>query len=235
MTTTNDLAAGGTSDSVDLGRLYAAARARIGTLVSGADGATRVPATPEWDVPDVVAHLRFVVADALTGNMEGAPGEAWTASHIARGAGVAVDELVTGWNADAPGIEGFLSSPAGANVSAAVVDVLTHECDLRGALGAPALDDEAALSFLFGVAAGALAGRSEAADLPAVCVTTPEGDVEGPTDAAVRLHVGRLELARAALGRRTPAQIAALGWTGDGAPYAAVLPIFGPRAEPLVE
>ena len=231
----NDPATDQPADAVDLGRLYAAARERITALVADADPTTPVPATPGWDVHDVVAHVRGVVEDGLGGNMAGAPGEAWTAAQIERGRGVPVAELVAAWAEQAPTFEGFLSSPAGAGVSAAVLDVLTHEYDLRAALGAPGgLDDEAG-RFAFGVLAGSVVGRAAGAGLAPVRIASEEGDVAGPTDAAVSVTVARVELIRAVLGRRCTEQVRAWTWTGDPEPYLPHVAIFGPRQDPLVD
>ena len=74
---------------VDLGVLYGAARRRISALVAapGLDDGAVVPATPEWTVHDVIAHLSGIAVDGTTGNMEGAPGDAWTAAQVARNVG----------------------------------------------------------------------------------------------------------------------------------------------------
>lgn len=79
---------------IDLGVVYAAARARICLLVSDAVADLPVPATPEWNIHDVVAHLAGIVEDGLGGNMEGAPGEAWTAAQVARRRHATVAQLV---------------------------------------------------------------------------------------------------------------------------------------------
>ena len=123
--------------SVDLGALYSAARQRITALVTadGVDLEAIVPSTPAWRVHDVVAHLAGVAADAIGGNMEGAPGEAWTAAQVARGRDRSLADLIADWEEFGPMLEGFLSSPAGVPASAAVIDVHTHEADVRHALG----------------------------------------------------------------------------------------------------
>ena len=74
--------------SVDLGVLYRAARERISALVSepGIDPLLVVPATPAWNVHDVVAHVSGIAVDGTTGNMAGAPGDEWTAAQVARNA-----------------------------------------------------------------------------------------------------------------------------------------------------
>jgi len=68
--------------TIDLGETYKAARERISRLVTGdnIDPTLPVAATPEWTVHCVVAHVAGIAVDASTGNMEGAPGEAWTAA-----------------------------------------------------------------------------------------------------------------------------------------------------------
>ena len=39
---------------------------------------TPVPASPEWTVHEVLAHMAGVPSDMLAGRMDGAPGPAWT-------------------------------------------------------------------------------------------------------------------------------------------------------------
>ncbi len=225
----------GSTDAVDLGRLYADARSRIAALVAHADPTLPVPATPAWTVHDVVAHVRGVVQDGMAGNMAGAPGEAWTAAQVERAREVPVADLIAAWGEQAPGFEAFLSSPAGANATAAVIDVLTHECDLRGALGADGRPDDTALRFAFDALAGSVLRRAGEAGLPPLRIITHEGDVTGPDDAAIELRVSRYELVRAVLGRRCPAQVLAYDWSGDPAPYLAHVATFGPREDPLVD
>jgi len=68
----------------DLGAAYRDTRLRITEVVTapGVDAAMRVPATPEWTVKDVVAHLAGVCADILAGNLEGLTTEPWTAAQV---------------------------------------------------------------------------------------------------------------------------------------------------------
>jgi uncharacterized protein (TIGR03083 family) len=204
--------------SVDLGILYAAARSRITELVATADDATAVPATPGWSVHDVVAHLRGIVADGLSGNMDGAPGEAWTAAQVARGAFVPTADLLAEWADQAPVFEAFLSSPAGARVSAAVVDVHTHEADLRHALGLPAAVPSAFLDWVAPTLLDGFAAAVEAAALPPITVAAPP-----------------FEVFRGRLGRRTELEVSALDWSADPAPYLDEWFIFGRRTVTLGE
>ena len=226
--------------SVDLGQFYREARERITTIVSSLDPAEHwntVPGTPDWSIHDVVAHLRGIVADAATGNMEGAPGDAWTAAQVERGADVEVRDLLDLWAAQAPVMEGFLTSagPDGM-ASSAVFDIHLHELDLLGAIGELlTLPDEAG-EWMVTALAGGLVEAVRSAGLPALRVVTKEGDDIGDTDALAVLRTSRVEFLRARFGRRNAAQMSAYDWGGaDPGPYVALMAIFGPRTEPLVE
>jgi len=198
--------------TIDLGAAYGAARARICSLVADpdVDPALIVPATPEWTVHDVVAHLSGIAVDGTTGNMEGAPGDAWTAAQVARNAHRSIAEMVEEWSQTGPLMEAFLSSPAGASASAAVVDIHTHEADLRHALGLPV---DVASEFLSWVG-----------------ITMRGGFAERVTElglAPVQLDASDFEWFRGRLGRRTAAEAVALGLPEPSEPYLDAYFIFG--------
>jgi len=201
--------------TIDLGDAYRAARIRISQLVASetVDPALPVAATPEWNVQCVIAHLSGIASDASTGNMEGAPGEAWTAAQVARGAGRTLAEMVAEWEQTGPMIEGFLSSPAGSTASAAVMDIHTHEADLRHALGLPAAVPAEFLAWAGSSMRGSFAEAVATAGLPTVEVMASD-----------------FEWFRARLGRRTVAEVSAYPWSADPAPFLDSFFIFG-RAE----
>lgn len=196
---------------MDHGEAYKDARKRISRRVAeGVDPTLPVAATPEWTVHCVIAHLAGVAADASTGNMEGAPGQAWTAAQVARGAGRTLAEMIAGWEQTGPSIESFLSSPAGEAASAAVMDIHTHEADLRLALGLPT---EVPAEFLMWAGGSLRQGFAEAvteAGLPPVAVMASDFD-----------------WFRGRLGRRTEAEVSAYGWSADPEPYLDSFFIFG--------
>ena len=175
-------------------------------------------ATPEWNVQCVIAHLSGIASDASTGNMEGAPGEAWTAAQVARGAGRTLVEMVAEWEQTSPMIEGFLSSPAGAARSAAVMDIHTHEADLRLALGLPS---EVPTEFLSWAAPALQIGFAES--------------VAAAGLAPVDLMASDFDWFRARLGRRTVAEVTAYTWSADPTPYLDVFFIFGRASTSLGE
>lgn len=91
-----------------------------------------VPATPEWTVHEVMAHLAGGSGDATAGRMDGAPGPEWTARHVAERADRSVAELVAELRATQSAVE----SIAGDSERPAVVwDKVVHLADLHEALG----------------------------------------------------------------------------------------------------
>ncbi len=225
--------------STDLGELYAAARVRISEITCDLpDGVVdqRCPATPEWTVHEVLAHLRGLTEDVRTGNLEGVATDPWTAAQVERHRGSSTAELLEGWAQDSPILESVLSSPIGETAARAVFDVHAHEADVRGALGlAPLLPTEFAAWAVPIMVQGFVTGVQES-ELANVAVETPEGDWIGPSDAPVVLRADRLELFRSILGRRSSAQVAAYDWgTADPSPYLDRYFVFGPRTSDLVE
>jgi len=225
--------------SVDLGELYASSRYRITDLMMSAGGDVSerpCPATPEWSVHDVIAHLRGLTEDVRTGNVSGAGTDPWTAAQVARHRGSETRVLLEGWGEDAPVLEGFLSSPQGEGARQAVVDVHCHEADLRGALGLPAVLPDVFGDWVFATFGSHFIDGAVAGGIPAVRIVTDAGDELGPGDAELVLRAGRFELFRSFLGRRTPAQVSAYDWGGtDPTPYLAHYFIFGPRTSDLIE
>ena len=206
--------------TIDLGELYREARGRISELVTGdgVDPALPIPATPEWTVHCVVAHLSGIAADASTGNMEGAPGEAWTAAQVARGVGRTLAEMVADWETTGPMIEGFLSSPAGESAAAAVIDIHTHEADLRSALGVAVVVPDEVLSWAASRLRSGFAEQVAEAGLPPVEVTATD-----------------FEWFRGRLGRRTEAEVCEYGWSMEPTPYLDSFFTFGRAASSLGE
>lgn len=198
-------------DRRPLGDWYRASRERIVALVSDDVGDVTVPATPEWTVHDVVAHLAGIAEDARTGNMAGATTDPWTAAQVERGRSKSVAQLVEQWSADAGGVEWFLSTPEGAASSwRAVLDIHTHEADLQGALGMPVALPAEVVEWVAAVLLDAFAEGVAAAGLPPVSVAASP-----------------LEVFRSRLGRRTADEARALAWSADPEPYLDHWFVFG--------
>jgi uncharacterized protein (TIGR03083 family) len=201
-----------------LGELYRASRERICALVVDADPTCVVPATPLWNVHDVVAHLAGIVDDAISGNMEGVTTDPWTAAQVERGRGRPVAELVSVWCDSAPLVEATLSGSPGGSYDRAVLDILTHEADLSHALGVTAQLPSDALAWA-----------------AAVLEATFHAGVADTGLDAVGVQATDWEWFRGRLGRRTEAEVTALAWSADPAPYLATWFVFGRAVAPLGE
>jgi Mycothiol maleylpyruvate isomerase N-terminal domain len=204
--------------NVDLGALYRNSRLRISALASEEVATVPVPATPLWTVHDVIAHLCGVVDDVLSGNMEGAATDPWTAAQVERARSKSVSELLDSWAEGAATIEAFLSSPDGMTAMRAVLDIHTHECDLLGALDRPVVLPDEFLEWMHPMMVG---GLSEA--------------VAGAGLEPVTVDIGALEIFRARLGRRTVDEVMAYPWSSDPTPYLDVWFLFGRAVQPLHE
>ncbi len=206
--------------SVDPGILYRTCRERVTSLVSdpSVDETMVVPATPEWTVHDVVAHLSGISEDATSGNMEGAPGDAWTAAQVERGRTKSLDDLIALWQERAPMVEAVFSSPEGQPMLAGVIDVHTHEADLRHAFGLPVDVPADFLAWVGDRFRDALDQQAAAAGLP-----------------PAELDISDLEWFRGRLGRRTEDEVRAYPWPVDPSPYLDLFFVFGRATHPLGE
>jgi uncharacterized protein (TIGR03083 family) len=225
----------------EIARHYEAAHRRITDLVRDLDRddlATPVSATPGWTVHDVLAHLAALPTDILAGRVQGIPGPEVTGRQVAERADRSAQELLDEWD---PNVESMCEGArAGLIPSNLSVDVLTHEQDVRGALGlAPALSAEE-LRFttaVYGFGLGRVLSRD---GLPALAVESSDTDYatvagDGPPAATVRAP--EFELFRLLAGRRSRRQALDYTWSGDPEPYADRLNLFGamPEADVLGE
>jgi uncharacterized protein (TIGR03083 family) len=218
---------------------YAAARCRISDIVSrlppGIAQSTAVPACPAWTIHDVVAHLCGGIQDALAGRLDGAGTDEWTARQVAERRDTPTSDLLDQWNRDAPTIEPLLAD-AGPIGHQAVVDVVSHEHDIRGALGQPGARDTDAVTI--GLAfAGERLVETAASHGVALALVTTTGDRLGPAPADVTLKGEAFTLLRAATGRRSINQLRALDWHGDPEPVLAAFSwlSLSPATVPIIE
>jgi uncharacterized protein (TIGR03083 family) len=205
---------------------YRAARLRITELVLALedDDLTRaVPACPGWTVHDVVSHITGVADDAVHGRMDGVATDPWTAAQVDRGRGMSTQDLLERWTEQAAVLESFPLPPQ------AVIDLTTHEQDIRGAVDQPGARDTEEIEFAF-----ELVAQRAVEVVPGLRVET-DGATYGPEDADCTLRGDRYDLFRAMMGRRSLAQLRALDWGGE--PPAAIeeVVVFGPAPADIVE
>ena len=125
-----------------LDKAYRDTRQRVTELVAALDDEQLrmpVPATPDWTVHDVLAHLVGGAADAASGRMDGAPGPQWTARHVAERRDRPVGDLLDEWHRVSPTVEAGLVGQQFRGPGLAP-DIICHEADLRETLGLPSVD-----------------------------------------------------------------------------------------------
>jgi uncharacterized protein (TIGR03083 family) len=215
---------------MELERMYAGARARIMDLVIGLSPqqlGLPVPGTPDWTVADVVAHLAGVSSDLLNRRTDGASTEPWTARQVAERRGRPVVEILAEWDADAASIEPLISKVQA--LAPAAFDALTHEHDLRGAVGVEGASDPEMVEVALAASIEALGSRLDAAGQPGLrIVTGPEPLAAGSEAVKATVTATSFEMFRATFGRRGAGQIRTYDWDGDAAPYIEVFSLFGP-------
>ena len=219
---------------------YLEAHARIVDLVADLDAetaATVVPGTPEWSVHDLVAHLAAIPSDIATGKLTSIPNPEQTQQQVDDRRDRSVTELLAEWESGLPPIvEG---ARAGLIPAPLAIDAITHEQDLRGALGATALADPTAVEFAATGFSFGLRRRLEGAGLPPLRLTDPDTGFDvtaGKGQPTVSVSGPVFELFRAMAGRRSRAQVAGLSWSGEAVqadlgPYLDAFCVFGPLRE----
>ena len=231
-----------TTTTGEVGAAYASCRGRIGALVRAAGDntvkASTVPACPEWSAHDVVAHLAGVVSDALAGNLDGVATDPWTAAQVEARRDRPVDEVLDEWDTGAATFESVLDA-VGDPGRQAVLDVVTHEHDIRGALGAAGARDSDAVRIGLGFVAPRFVDAAAAQHGLSVRIVADDGDGTsfGAVDAPFTLTAAPFELVRALTGRRSVEQLAEMKWEGD---CSVVIPAFtygpfAPAAVPIEE
>lgn len=175
-----------------------------------------VPATPDWSVRDVFAHLVGITADLNAQRFGDGEGDAWTAQQIAARRHDSIDELALEWDREAPTFEMGLRLFGYGLGAHYLGDLLQHVGDVRAALGhTPGRDDErvaVALDFY-------LESFEETIDEAGIgAVQVRVGDETwslGSGEPVAAVAAPRYELFRALGGRRTIEEIRGLDWHGD--------------------
>lgn len=208
----------------------------VGRSLDETTAAGQCAATPEWSVKDVYAHQAGVAADILAGNLEGVATDPWTARQVAERRDLSLAEVLDEWDATAPQIESLIRSLGDAMDPRLLMDLWTHEQDVRHTLGRPGGRESTAAAFSEPFLVGGYAARVCREGLPAVeVVFGDDTTVAGDGDPVGSVKVARFDFLRAVLGRRSPGETRAWDWSVDPEPYVALIPVFGPRTDPLDE
>jgi uncharacterized protein (TIGR03083 family) len=223
---------------VDHTAIYRAVRLRLCDLASDLDDDTLdrlTPATPQWRVRDVYAHLGGATADIVAGNLDGVASDAWTQAQVETRRSWQIAEVIDEWTRCAEVVEPLIGDIPPMMRSMLLIDAITHEHDIRGAIDRPGARDSDAIAFAAaGMVRGLSAQRSDAAGLR--LVVDGAEHLLGTVEPTAAVSTTAFELVRAGVGRRALSQIAAWAWEGTPQPEALVLARFSPpRDEPLEE
>ncbi|WP_375500176.1 maleylpyruvate isomerase family mycothiol-dependent enzyme [uncultured Jatrophihabitans sp.] len=211
------------TDEMDPVTEWSAARRRVSLLVALLDPATAnapVPATPDWSVRDLLAHMVGLGVDVVAGDEPDDHNAAWTQRHVDDRRDRDIADLLAEWDDVAPQLESWMR----AHNPRPLGDVIIHEQDLRGALGVPggqdtpglrAIRDQMVTRFAPNVT-GALTLQGEQwswsspGDGPRTVVTASDFD-----------------LARAVVSRRSAAQLRSWTTSGDVEPFLDAFAVLG--------
>ena len=210
--------------SVDAGA-YIGVRDRIITLVGTADSSAVVPTCPRWRVQEGVGHLAGLCEDGVSHHLEGYASDEWTAAQVDRFAACTVDEVFERWYGAS---ERFVllddDHVMGPPARWAFGDAVTHEADIRGAVGAERVPDAAVLLGLKGSISRwrEILSRAKA---PTLLVRAPDArewwlGTPGDPEATI-VEAPAYEFFRALTGRRSTGQVRRWKWSGESPPYVA--------------
>lgn len=213
---------------------YRGVRERMDAIVRDAspdDHMKMVPATPEWRVHDVISHVCGVTADIVAGRLDGVGTDPWTAVQVAERRDTPTLALLDEWNEHSIIVDPLVPQLGQAS-GQLVLDVTTHEHDIRDALGQPGARDTDAMHIASHWAAERIAEAHAATNNGALRIETNLWkETFGDGEPTVTVRVDAFELLRASTGRRSTAQIAGWEWNDAPRPEVIVLAIFQPRAE----
>lgn len=218
----------------DVEHLYRESQEAILGLITEDNAHDNVPACPEWNLRELLSHLTGALLDISSGNTEGAPSPTWTASHIDRFRDAQVDELAETWR---KAVDTDAARSVFRHMGVGVLlDIGTHEFDVRGAVGNTDRRDAEILKAIYPVAASMVDRNLKANNLPSITLGTEVEPVivgEGMPQASLSTSV--FELSRVITGRRSPAQVRALEWSVDPSRWVDSLSMKGQRETDLVE
>jgi uncharacterized protein (TIGR03083 family) len=215
---------------------YSGLRIRVHDVLDAAGpdvGSRRTPATPEWTIHDVLAHLVGVTDDVVHGRLEGIATDPWTASQVEQRRGRSVDDLLAEWDEHGPGFEEIMAAAPAEITGQALFDAATHEHDIRNALGMPGARDSDAVVIAW---EWFVDSRTRGGGAAIRFVTDAGDQIAGVGEPVATVKTSRFELVRAITGRRSASEIESYGW--EPAPQPELLlgaPMFKLRTEPLGE
>jgi uncharacterized protein (TIGR03083 family) len=207
----------GTATTPDPGSAYRTVRTRISALLDGADpevAGRRVPGCPDWTVRELVSHLVGACSDILAGRADGAGSDAWTAAQVAARHGQQLPEMLAEWATTGDQVAAALAGRSA--LGQVLMDALSHEYDLREALGEAPPSQDPLLDPALGWLILRFGRWLEHTGGPAVrLVTDGVEHVLGPGEPTLTLRTSRYLALRMFTGRLPLESVQLLDWEGD--------------------
>lgn len=213
--------------AIDVGQAYRDLRERVTALLAGRgaeDWERIVPHCPEWTVRQTLAHMAGVVDDAINQNMVGVATPAWTQAHLDKRIGRTGPDILDEWNTYAPFVEA-VASQRGMALSQLLFDAVTHEHDLRHALGRPGARDSTAVAVGLGFVVSRLVGQPGGG--PARIVVDGSEFIGDAAANKPQLSASAFDIIRSFGSRRSREQVEALDWSSSAPATFDGLAFFG--------
>jgi uncharacterized protein (TIGR03083 family) len=118
---------------------------QLASEMSTKDSLKIVPHCPQWRVKDVLGHMVGVPEDAISGAMNGVATPEWTQKQVDRHANHSIEELLSCWEEALKSFKHVLPNIPQPGLSQFVFDQVTHEQDIRHAIGNPGARDSKAM------------------------------------------------------------------------------------------
>ena len=107
---------------------------------------TTVPHCPSWTIQETVSHMVGVPDALLMGDFEGIASDEWTQRQVERHRGLSLSALADKWEEQADEFLPMLLQIPQPSLSQMVFDVVSHEHDVRHAVGQTGNRDSAAVA-----------------------------------------------------------------------------------------
>ena len=168
-----------------------------------------VPTCPDWTAKELACHMYGTCDDLLNGRLEGIGSEAWSQAQVDRHSGKPLDELLDEWAASGDAFDAMVPHIPRPGNYQLVMDMATHEHDIRLAVGSPGAQDDPSL----GIGSAYMLRN----------IAKMDADLAEQIQGSGLTH---FECLRSLTGRRSVAQLEASGIDAEGlARFLAVSPM----------
>lgn len=207
------------SVGVDCGSLYESIRTQFIALLRSLDTEALeacVPATPDWRVRDVLAHVAGLTEDLNAGNFGPGDPDAFTRAQVERHRGSPIDDVISMWDREAPAFEDGLRLFGYQVGNHFVGDLFIHFVDVCAATQRAVERESLAMWVSLDWYLDSFEEAVDELQLGALeIVTSPERRVIGHDEVVATVTAEPFEILRACAGRRSMEQVTAFAWTGD--------------------